>query len=242
MRSDKSKVISGMTLRQKVTAGVLVLIIIIIIWQAKGLFGGGSKTAVTPLPAVNKAAAPSAMSAQQATPQSTEIMKVQPATSQREMELMRLQQETQAKYIAALNDLQMLKVTREIAETNQAIIAAQLATVTAQKNIVNLLAPQQQVSPADYARGLVNPVTSGNQVRSAPPTQVLQPEVTYSVVSVSQLQYRWHAVLGYQGRLYNVLVGDVLPADGSTVKSIDKSGVILEKDGVRKKISLVPII
>jgi hypothetical protein len=36
--------------------------------------------------------------------------------------------------------------------------------------------------------------------------------------------------------------GDVLPPDGSVVISIDKAGIILERNGIRRKISMVPII
>lgn len=244
MRSDKSQVFSNMNMRQKVTAGALVLILIVIIWQVVGLFGGGSTKAPTSA-AVKSTGAPAAMTAQQAMPQPAELVKTQAPTSQREMELMQLQQETQAKYLSAVNELQMLKVTREIAETNQAIMAAQLATVTAQKNIVTMLAPQQQMMASDYGRGLVNPAGASAQVKptgQSQTTATIVPDVTYTVISVSQLQYRWNAVLGYQGNLYNVSVGDVLPADGSVVKSINKSGVTLEKNGVIKKISLVPII
>ena len=52
---------------------------------------------------------------------------------------------------------------------------------------------------------------------------------------------RWTAVLGSQGKLYNVAVGDVL-ADGERVLSISKSGVILEKEGKSKKISIISSI
>jgi hypothetical protein len=62
------------------------------------------------------------------------------------------------------------------------------------------------------------------------------------VISVSQLQNRWGAVLGYQGNLYSVFSGDVLPPDGSKVISISKSGVILEKNGIRTLVSMVPVI
>ena len=148
--------------------------------------------------------------------------------SAQELELVRLQQETQAKYVAALNELQMLKIAREIAQTNQAIAAARLATVTAEKNTLLLLSPP----PPAYAQGLVTPV-SGTPSMSSP---------GYTVVSVSQLQNRWNAVLGYQDKLYSVSIGDVLPSDGSTVVSISRSGVVLEKDGAKRKISMVPII
>jgi hypothetical protein len=246
MRSDKTNAIASMTTRQKVTALVLVLIIIIVIWQVSGLFSSKGK-GIAPMTPANQSAmsmkgnAP-ATPPQQMRPQQANLMKLQEPASQRELELIKLQQETQAKYIAALNELQMLKVSREIAETNQAIVKAKLATVTDEKNIVTMLSPQQpQIMPGQYSRGLVNP-TSGANVPSTAVVSPIQPEINYTVISVSQLQYKWGAVLGYQGNLYNVFVGDILPPDGSKVISINKSGVELEKNGVMKKLSLVPII
>ena len=159
---------------------------------------------------------------------------------------MQLQQETQAKYVAALNELQMLKVTLEIAETTKNIAAAKLDTVKNQKDTVDILSgPRVPVSPQGYAQGLEGPSQTVTQTQTiqAPKPLLVSSEVNYTVVSVSQLRRKWNAVLGAQGSLYSVTVGDVLPADGSTVLSIDKSGVILGgKDGQQKKLSMVPII
>lgn len=250
MTMDKRQVLSGMTTRQKVTAVALILVVAFLVWQVFGMFRGTTTTTKTAAPANTTTAAGGAHGPNQppmVVPQQAQLIKPEPAPpTPREMELMKLQQETQAKYIAALNELQMLKVSREIAETNQAIVTAKLATVTAEKGIVDLLtAPAQPSTPAAYAQGLVNPTATApiTPTENAPPSSIQPPaEANYTVVSVSQLQYRWSAVLGYQGNLYNVMVGDVLPADGSKVLTIDKSGVLLEKNGVKKKVSLVPII
>jgi len=254
--ADIMQQFKNMTTRQKVTAGVFILILIIIIWQVAGLFGGGGTTTPVPAPATRPTtmtgaapgAAPGMAQPQPQKPLPAQLQKQQPM-SQREMELLKLQQETQTKYLSALNELQMLRVERELAETNQAIATARLATVTAQKGIVDLLAPPAPQITPDYARGLVMPGTARPAQPTQPPIQMpptisapSQPEISYTVISVSQLRYKWNAVLGYQGSLYNVTVGDILPPDGSKVVSIDRSGVILEKNNVRKKISLVPII
>ncbi len=262
--ADKTQVLSNMTTRQKVTAGVVVVVVLIVIWQVIGLFGGGSNkaVAVTPAPDANKtmtakAAAPSMMSAANpstATPAAaSEMQPQQPQAAQlsssttgltdREAALIKMQEETQAKYIAALNELQMLKVARDIAEANQAIMDAKLATVASEKKIVDMLSPQP-ATPATYAQNIEAGVGPPPQ---APPVQgpnAPVPPVTasYTVISISELQHRWNAVLGYQGNLYNVHVGDVLPPDNSKVVGIDKAGVILERDGIRKRVTLVPII
>lgn len=159
----------------------------------------------------------------------------------REEQLMKLQEETEAKYIAAVNELQMLKVEKDIAETNKAIVTAKLDTVTAQKSMVDLLAPPAPPQPtqADYAKNL-----AAGQAGGAPTTGTTTTTApTYTVISVSHLQGRWNAVVGYQGKLFNLFVGDVLPSDGSTVTSISKSGVTLRAtDGTTKTLSMVSII
>jgi len=246
MTSAKAQALANMTTRQKVMGGVVVLIVLIILWQLSSMFKGGGKKTARPIIETNSTAmmgasgpgavAPGApMQPQQITPKPAELKQAQPMTD-REAELMKLQQETQAKYLDALNQLQILKVTRDIAQTNKDISTAKLATVVSEKKIVDLLTPPAPpATPETYAKNLVNPTSTGAIVT---PEQ----EVNYSVISVSELQYRWGAVLGYKGNLYNVHVGDILPPDGSTVFSINKDGVTLLKDGVKKKISLISII
>lgn len=252
MADGKFQAVANMTTRQKATIGLFIVVLLIVIWQVAGLFGSNDSSAPPPqraanMPAVTApgAAAP-AVPATLQRPQAAQLIKQQAPLSQRELELMKLQQETQAKYLAALNELQLLKVSKDIAETNQAIAKAKLETISAEKNIVNMLAPPPPpVTPAAYASGLVNPASAAapEQTPPSPPANaVTQQETNYTVVSVSLLQYRWSAVLGYQGSLYNVSVGDVLPPDRSKVVSIDKTGVWIEKDNTKRKLSLVPII
>lgn len=237
MTSDKLQALSSMTTRQKVTAGIIAVIVLILIWQVKGLFSGGgapakSTAAKTTAGAAQgtMAMAPGGGSPAVMTPKPADIPQAQPMT-EREAEIMKLQQETQAKYLEALNELQMLKLSRDIALTNKDISTAKLARVVSEKKIVDLLTPPAPPSSSESMTKNIQPIsTLGDQ------------EVKYSVVSVSQLQYRWSAVLGYKGNLYNVKVGDILPPDGSTVESIGRDGVMLNKEGVKKKVSLVPTI
>jgi len=232
MKSGKSEFISSMNTRQKITAIVFIVVMLIVIWQIWGLFAGGS--APTPVPPAQRAPALAAIP--RPMPQPAPLPKQEPL-SPREAELLRLQQETQAKYVTALNELQVLKISKEIAEANQAIMAANLATITAQKSIVDLLAPPPPIAPAAYSQGLLSPSAPTMPQPPAPPSTS-----KYTVISVSQLQGKWTAVLGHQGSLYHVMVGDVLPADGMIVAAIDRGGVVLQKDGDRTRVSLVPII
>ena len=155
--------------------------------------------------------------------------------------LIKMQQETQAKYLAALNELQLLKVSRDIAQTNQAIMAARLATVVAEKKMTDIISPPEPTAQ-EYAQNLVNPVEAKSPAPTPAATTKEVEAPTYTVVSVSQLLNQWSAVLGAQGNLYSVKVGDVLPLDQSKIISIDKSGVTLVKDGERLRISMVPVI
>jgi type IV pilus biogenesis protein PilP len=218
--------------RQKIMIGVTVVVVAFVGWQVMGMFGGKAQEEEQA-----KVAAATPPPAPMPTPKAAELPKQPAPLTQREVELMQLQQETEAKYPAAINELQMLKIQRDIAETNKAIVSAKLDTVSAQKNIVAILAPEQ---PTNYSQRLTNPVTGEPTGAGVPTQDILQ--VAYTVISVSEIQSRWSAVLGAQGKLYNIHVGDILPPDNSKVISIDRYGVVLEKEGVKKTISLVPII
>ncbi|TAK79399.1 MAG: hypothetical protein EPO11_00095 [Gammaproteobacteria bacterium] len=244
MATDKTA--SSTASRQKVTIGIFILIVIAIIWQAKELIVSGRS--ITPdSSAPTMAAGGMTPPGQPAAPQPAQLPKATaPVSPPQEGESTKLQQETEAKYLAALNELQMLKVSKEIAETNQAIMKAKFDTVAAEKGIIQLLAPSTpQPTPQAYAQGLANETSTAAPPAanaSASPAPVASGSSSYTVISVTQLQYKWSAVLGYQGNLYNVSVGDVLPTDGSKVIAIDKSGVVLDKNGEKRKVSLVPII
>lgn len=227
--------------RQKIILGIVIVVFAILGYIIYGMFAGGGSSAPESTPMTAQAPATPA-------PQPAQLLQNTGASaaaplSEREMALMKLQQETQAKYLAALNELQMLKVEKDIAETTKAIAAAKLETITAQKNMVDLLQPQQTIAP-NYAQGLAggaSPQTVAGQAPTAPTTAPATD--SYTVISVSHLQGRWNAILGYKGKLLNVSVGDVLPSDGSTVTAISKSGVTLKnKDGDTQKISLISVI
>lgn len=235
-----SRALSG--LRQQITVGVLILVLAMIIWQMIGLLSSsGSSAATTPLLNTNKNAhqastMPQPVDSPASLPQAHLTAKV----GESDANLIKMQRDTQEKYLAALNELQVLKVNRDIAVTNQAIMTARLAAVTAEKKMTDILSPPEP-TPQDYAQNLVNPVAGKSEPTA--PTEVSVPEViTYTVVSVSLLQNQWGAVIGSKGNLYSVKVGDILPPDRSKVIGIDKGGVVLLKDGERLRISMVPVI
>lgn len=227
--------------RQKIILGVVVLVLGFLGYQVYHMFAeGSSSTEMTPAPSSSGA------HSQMPAPQPAKLLQTGNVTqsapmTEREAQLLKLQQETEAKYIAALNELQMLKVQKDIAQTNKDIVTAKVETITAQKNLVTLLSP---TSPTpDYSQQ----VAQGGSAVTSGPQQGIQQQPgqasSYTVVSVSHLQGRWNAVMGYQGKLMNVFIGDTLPADGSKVVSIDKSGVTLKlEDGTTKRVSLVTII
>lgn len=252
MTPDKQSKFSSVPPRQKIVALIFLIVLIIIIWQLVGLFGGGSRptTPETPPAANNRTAAPApattaakpgtttpttpAPAAAPGTPQPASLSTA--GMSQRELQLAQLQQESQAKYMSALNDLQMLKIQRDIAEQNQAIATAKLSAVTSQKKMLDMLTPQ---APPPSAQ-TIKPVTAPVQTITSP---ALSSSSAYTVISVSLIQGQWSAVVNSQGNLYSVRSGDILPADGAKVMSIDKGGInLLYKDGSRKRVSLVPII
>ena len=247
----------GSSSRQKMIIIATVLVVILLIWQVMGLFSSGSSSTPPPTTTAMTANAPLPPTPPTSNQQGVMSYPAQAAGELRQAPqptsapLVDQQQMAQNVYIKKLNELEELKVEKEIAETNQAIAAARLATQTAEKQVSDLLKPQAPpVSSAQYATGLVAPTASGatvvpgsGQVVSTEiTTTTVIPEVEYTLISVSMQLNKWYAVVGYQGKLFNVAIGDILPPDGSMVANISKSGVVLKKDGKTRRISMVSSI
>ncbi|MDR3478160.1 MAG: hypothetical protein P4M14_09045 [Gammaproteobacteria bacterium] len=179
--------------KQLATIGIMIVVVLIIIWQVMGMFGGGSSSAPAPTPAapvtkMNSAAAaapaPAATTTTTTTttnnnanpvPQGSQADAVAPsngrpsqAAVQTNAELLKLQQKTEESYLKAINELQMLKVQQAIAETNQAIATAKLSTVTSEKNIADMLT-KPSPSEASYANNLTAPTMSSEPLPGLPP-------------------------------------------------------------------------
>lgn len=264
---------SGSNNRQKIIVIALIVVVIFLGWQVKGMFSnGGSAPATTPTLAEAKPGAsqpaggnnmaapgggapggaapaplatPGVPGAPPTMPQTVSVPGTAPLSDN---QLLKLQQETQGKLLDSLNTLQMLKVEREIAEMNQAIAAAKLATVTAEKSASDLLTkPAAPVVPfSAYSERFSGGGPPASTQGSIPPPPVeAQPSVPtalYVLLSVSKQFNKWNAVLGFQGKLLNVSVGDVIPIDNSKVTTITKDYIILEKEGKKTKLSLISSI
>jgi len=266
--------------KQAATLGVVVVIVLIILWQVMGLFGGGSKSAAPVInPAANKpmaAASPvGAMTPPPAGPSAGGNMQMNPNaapgmaapvtaefTAPRQVpidsnvDILKLEKQIEDKYLETVNQLQLLKLQQAISEANQAIAASKLATMTTEKNIADLLTKPVPVQPSEgsYATNLISAVPSGQQVvppgisggpGSQPPPPIAEqpsiPNGTFLVLSVSEIGGRWKAVIGTNGKLYSVSVGDTLD-DGSIVIAINKQGVIVEKDNRKRRIPMTNAI
>lgn len=268
-KPDIQGMISGMPPKQKMTIGLMVVVVGVIIWQVMGLMGGSSPKptpSATPKITANKpgtppsggSAAPVAMASANnpSAVQPQEVPAPKPAPVQPAVDegLMKLQKQAQEKYLAQTAQLQALKLDQQIAETNSAIAAAKLSTFTSEKAISDMLAASvpAPVSSSSYGNIMgskgttqASGTTDSTAITPPPPTTatVLAPKLgTYTLVSVSMQLQRWTAVIGYGDKLYTVNVGDVLPPDGSVVESIDKDNVVLKKDGKNNRISLVPSV
>lgn len=261
--------------RKKITIILIVGIVIFLIWQVSDMFGGGGSSSVAPLDqsapdmASNTSAGNGSQPSQPQLANQPQIARPLPM-SQRESELLRLQQQTQTKYVETMNELQMLKLSLQIAETNKGIMAAKLATIKNQKDIVDLLEPPKQAIVVDYSRSFQQQPILSSRPASQPVVQTLpavveeapsplpvqqmvaqpseireereEPQIPYTVVSVAKIQDRWSAVIGVQGALFSIHIGDIIPADGSKVMKINSRGIVLERKGKERRVSLVPII
>lgn len=243
--------------KQKISAIAFFIIGAIVIWQVIGLFRGSKTTEVTAAkpsiatvanqtskstPSPQKSALSSPMKPAGVTPPTSNMQLATPSAAHSGSPILSKptvetgalppasinvqQHQEQVKYVSAINELQMLKIQKEIAETNQAIVAAKLATTEAEKSINQTLTP---MIPA-----------GNNNTEVAIQTGVASKSDNYVVYSVSMELEQWHAVIGVKDndkyKLYNVMVGDVLPSDGSTVSAIDAKGVTLELAGMEHRI------
>jgi type IV pilus biogenesis protein PilP len=123
----------------------------------------------------------------------------------------------------------MLKLQKEIDETKTAIAAAELNRMTAEKNIADMITSTQNIAPAAPAPAATN------QAAPPPPPQVIhgppvKSEASYTLMSVSYEGGRWSAVVGLEGKLFTVSVGDVLQPDDSVVMAINKKEIQLKRD------------
>jgi hypothetical protein len=230
--------------RQKITVIVFIAVLAIVGWQVYSLFEESIPTPpASPTAAANNpTAAPSLKAAAATSPPgitppaaAAPVLPKPPVLSAKELELIKLQRQAEERYVAAVSQLQMLKIEREIAETNKSIAAARLATATAEKDMAKLAQPL-----GNFSQNLTTNPTSGP---SQPEISNLVAAGNFMVISVAYLQGRWSAVLSNQGKLYQIFVGDILP-DNNNVKvlEINKSGVTLKIGDETRKISLVPLI
>src|SRR5579863_6004239 len=104
-----NQLFSNMTMRQKIVALLVVVVIIFLIWQVIGLFSNKNTATTYKPPAIvaNNPGMPPGTNMPVITPQRAPLPKPA-APSPQEMQLLKLQQETEARYISALNQLQML--------------------------------------------------------------------------------------------------------------------------------------
>jgi hypothetical protein len=240
--------------KQKITIAAVVLVLGVVAWQGLKLFGGDSGSA--PLSPVATAPARSMTAGQPASasggavaPQAAaEALAPKQVPVQVNAEILKVQLDTQAKYIAALNELEMLKVQKEIADTKEAITSATLATATAEKSITDLLTVQQLPNAVANAYspspvGVSEGGSSGTTNIPVAPKPVAPPpaQSPFTLMSVSFKAERWSAVLTAQSKFYNVTVGQVLPLDSSVVTEIDRNGVtVMLKDKQTKRITMIP--
>lgn len=259
MSPDKPEITAD--IKKKATIALVALVVIVIAWQIKGLMSSDvpASAAATPAPAAMPQGKTVANGAPVAGTPGAAAAPVDTAPKQvpvqANMELLKLQKETEAKYIAALNELQMLKLQRDIAEVNQAIAKAKLDTMGTEKNITDLLTvkpppPPTQLPDSEYAKMIAEGTDStslkppGQSAGGAPKspneevTTVAPGTAVYTVLSVSKQNSKWSAVLGSNGKLFNVNVGDTISLDGTIVSSISRDGVILEQKGVKKTVSI----
>ena len=119
------EILAKMDTRQKVTLGIFTVVVIVIIWKLIGLMRESEATAEADAQTAQAAQTPG-----MPTPKPAPVQTAQTGQSPEEQEMQREQKENQAKYIAAMNELQLLKVAQQLVETNEKIMKSKEETVT----------------------------------------------------------------------------------------------------------------
>lgn len=263
--ADNKMSFSTATTKQKVIGVLTVVIVGFIIYEVIGIFSASSNSSTPAIPPTFKKSpqqpkqmsatapaplfsAPSQGTTQPMTPSpSVTVSNAVTPPPKENIDLQKQEQEQQV-YLDSVNQLQLLKVKREIAETNQAIASARLATETANKNMSDLLtqpalptAPNGNITskPGTPMAGTAIGTTDQGGETPAKPQPVV--EIPFTVVSISMKLNHWNAVLSYQNKFYSVSIGDTL-FDGSSVFTITKNGVVLEREGKKRRIPIQAMI
>lgn len=233
--------------KTKVQLGIVVVVVGVAVWAGMSMMGGDDAAQIAEVKQQTRPNTDIPKPAALVTKSGEPVA----APSDRERMLVKMQQDTETKYIATLEQLQLLLVEKDIANANKDISKAneesaksKLTMVTAQKRLVETMAAPKPTTPAtvDNAGSVGAPPSGGKGAAAGAGSSSNTAEV-YAVVSVSYTRGKWVAVLSSNtGKLYSVSVGDPLVEDGSTVKSIGRSGVTLEMAGTSRKIPMVSVI
>lgn len=137
-----------------------------------------------------------------------------------EKALMTQQKAREQEYIQMVNDYQLAQMQKKLADVN-----AQLAQAKLKEAQSIAKATQQNVSVT---------TTSTHHTASLGTAAVLR---YYSLLYVSYVNNHWTATLRYAGRLHNVYIGSQF-VDGTSVRVIDRNGVVLERNGVSQYLTI----
>ncbi len=247
---DKKQNDGAMPAKQKATIAVIAVVFLIIGWQILQLFSGGSSATTQKMvqkqTVINKELKLASSSASPVARKTNEDeISVHESSISNDSKFKEMQRRVEEKYIGRLSELEQLRLQRQIAETNQAISAAKLATVTAEKDISNLLtAPTTQQTKVQQLSEYSQQIQQAAEVKAKKAIEEEEeknkiPDAKYSLVSVSKSLNKWQAVLSLGDRLYGVRVGDTLPPDGSKVTGISARNIFLERDGKKRTINIV---
>lgn len=219
--------IKSLETKQKIKLGIFAVILVIVIWEAYGLMSGPST------PATNNSGQPPVIVQQKVEThvQEKQFVPVKITSSA-------VLQKNQEAYVKALNQLQLLKVQEAIQSTKKSIADSQLATKESEEKMQTLtrpaVMPMAPVSSDAYAKNLVNPVDANT-------TGAVIDADSYKLLYVASESGVWQAIIGNNGKLYNVELNTALP-DGSVVMDITSTKVTLSNHGVRRILSITPTV
>lgn len=134
-----------------------------------------------------------------------------------------------------MDQLKQLQLTQKIEALKQSIAQARLNQLQTNKDITTLISPPEPEKIVEKATA----VSNDNTDATASEPEVIVEE--FKLLYVANEENSWQAVLGLNGKFYNISIGTTLP-DGRTVVSIGGTSVDLTDGETKTTLSITPVI
>jgi septal ring-binding cell division protein DamX len=213
--------------KQKILLTLIIIAVAYLLWQIYDMFFAGSAPVAIPLPTLSTASAPAATQTFQPVPATIPTQTTMPSmnttaavttttTAQpqplTEVTLHAPLTNIQAQYLKLVDQYQLVKMQRLVADEQAAMVASKEKIAEANQQIAKISG-----GPVDNSQSMV-----GGEPTTTSPTG-------YQLMYIDYQDGHWTATLNKNGQFQEVNVGTTLD-DGTRVLKIDQNGTIIRQD------------